>query len=62
MEDLSTLPDEYRPFYPESGPWHYVNMDAGADNVTVSPACDGGCVITAIMNFTGAYHGEVLCS
>jgi len=53
LERISTLPDDYRPKAPWSAPWHYVNQPSTAANFSILPVCEpGGCVVTAILNYT----------
>ena len=51
LADASTWADEVRRDFPQSGPWHYVNVPITAEKYDASFCSDSGCVITKIKDF-----------
>ncbi len=48
--DASTWADDYRSQYPETGPWHFIDIPRGAHQGSLAPYCRPatGCVVSAL--------------
>jgi hypothetical protein len=51
LADASTWADEHRRDFPESGPWHYVNVPITESRYDARFCPQGGCVVSKIKDF-----------
>jgi hypothetical protein len=51
LADVSTWADEKRREFPESGPWHYVNVPLIEDRYDPKYCPAGGCVVSKVRDF-----------
>lgn len=51
LADVANWADEVRSQQPETGPWHYVNVKAGAAHFDLARDCPGECVVERIGHF-----------
>ncbi len=51
LADASTWADEVRRDFPQSGPWHYVNVSITEEKYDARFCPEGGCVVSKIADF-----------
>jgi hypothetical protein len=52
LEDVASWADDYRRDYPETGPWHYIDIPLADSRIDMARECpDGQCVIAQTERF-----------